>query len=94
MNKNLPCYGCWWIEGGRCYQDKLADVHGLEKAPRGAPMFSGENGLEITDPLIEACMDRGVHQRKSAVYGRLFAHLETAGISVERLSTVTSEVKP
>lgn len=86
---NLPCKGCWWIEGGRCYQDKIADVHGLEKAPRGAPIGSGLNGLEITDELITACLDRAVHTRKSAVYGRLFAHLRAAGIEVATMSGST-----
>ncbi len=66
--RNLPCHGCWWIEGGRCYQDRLADIHGY--------------GLGITDALITACLDRGVHQRKSAIYGRLEAHLRAAGIEV------------
>lgn len=80
---NVPCVGCFWIEGGRCYQDKLADIHGLEKAPRGGRLFSGENGLEITDALITACVEREVHQRKSAAYGRLAAHLRKAGIQVE-----------
>jgi len=75
---NTPCKGCWWIEGGRCYQDKLADVHGLESAPRNGPGAPG-NGLEITDALISACMDRGVHERKSAVYARLAAHLQGKG---------------
>jgi hypothetical protein len=87
MTANIPCNGCWWIEGGRCYQDKLADVHGLEKAPRNGPFGAGVNGLEITDPLITACVERGVHQRKSVVYGRLFAHLEKAGVAVVRVST-------
>ncbi|MCZ7862582.1 hypothetical protein O9X98_14500 [Agrobacterium salinitolerans] len=67
---NLPCKGCFWIEGGRCYQDKLADVHDLERAPRNAPLFSGLNGLEITDPLITACVERGLTKSKAAVYGR------------------------
>lgn len=78
---NLPCNGCWWIEGGRCFQDKLADIHGLSKAPRNG-LFSKDNGLEITDELITACLERGVHQRKSAVYARLTAHLRAAGIEV------------
>nr|WP_250808414.1 hypothetical protein [Neorhizobium tomejilense] len=82
---NLPCVGCWWIEGGRCFQDKLADVQGLENAPRNGLIGSGVNGLEITDGLITACMDRGVHQRTSAVYGRLAAHLKSVGIDVERM---------
>lgn len=79
---NLPCHGCWWIESGRCYQDRLADVHGLEKAPRNGIGAPG-NGLEITDDLITACLNRGVHARKSAVYGRLFTHLRKLGITVE-----------
>lgn len=82
---NLPCVGCWWIEGGRCYQDKLADIHGLEKAPRNG-LFAPGNGLEITDALITACLDRGVHERKSAVYGRLTAHLRAAGMEVVHVS--------
>lgn len=77
---NLPCKGCWWIEGGRCYQDKLADIHGLERAPRiGDPK---PYGLEITDELITACMDRSVHHPKSAVYAKLAAHLRSAGVEV------------
>lgn len=80
---NMPCQGCWWKEGGRCYQDKLADIHGLERAPRNG-LFAPGNGLEITDALITACLERGVHQRKSAVYARLAAHLEAAGIKVQR----------
>ena len=79
---NEPCKGCWWLEGGRCYQDKLADIHGLEKAPRNG-LFAPGNGLEITDGLITACLDRSVHTRKSAVYGRLIAHLRSAGFEVE-----------
>lgn len=78
---NVPCKGCWWIEGGRCYQDKLADIHGLERAPRNGP-FGSSNGLEITDGLITACVERRVHQRKSAVYGRLATHLKKAGVEV------------
>jgi hypothetical protein len=87
LSKNLPCHGCFWIESGRCFQDKLADIHGLDRAPRNAPLFSGLNGLEITDGLITACVERGVHQRKSAVYARAIAHLERAGIEVVRAST-------
>jgi hypothetical protein len=78
---NVPCKGCWWIEGDRCYQDKLADIHGLERAPRNG-LFATGNGLEITDGLITACLEREVHQRKSAVYGRLAAHLKAAGVEV------------
>lgn len=81
---NIPCKGCWWVEGGRCYQDKLADVHGLERAPRNG-LFAEGNGLEITDGLITACLERGVHQRKSAVYGRLAAHLKGSGVQVSFL---------
>jgi hypothetical protein len=84
---NLPCKGCWWIEGARCYQDKLADVHGLARAPRiGDPK---PYGLEITDALITACMSRGVHERKSAVYGRLAAHLRDIGVEVVFTSSPT-----
>lgn len=78
---NIPCKGCWWIESGRCYQDKLADIHGLEKAPRNG-LFAPGNGLEITDALITACLDRGVHERKSAVYANLASHLRANGIEV------------
>ncbi|MCS4088524.1 hypothetical protein [Rhizobium sp. BK176] len=76
---NLPCKGCWWIESGRCYQDKLADVHGLTEAPRNG-LFAEGNGLEITDALITACVERDVQERKSAVYGRLLSHLDKVGI--------------
>jgi hypothetical protein len=82
---NIPCIGCFWIEGGRCFQDKLADIHGMQKAPRCGD--EKPYGLEITDPLITACVERGVHQRKSAVYGRLFKHLEEAGIAVSVMGT-------
>jgi hypothetical protein len=84
---NIPCVGCFWNEGQRCFQDKLADLHGLEKTPRDAPLLSGRNGLEITDGLITACMDRGVHQRKSLIYGRLANHLRSVGVKVEKIGT-------
>lgn len=87
---NLPCKGCFWIEGGRCYQDKLADVHDLERAPRNAPLFSGLNGLEITDPLITACVERGLTKSKAAVYGRLIAHLQASGIEVVQVGGGTA----
>lgn len=89
---NLPCRGCWFIEGGRCYQDKLADIHGLKAAPRNG-LFAPGNGLEITDALITACLDRGVHERKSAVYGRLAKHLEAAGIEFQRVSISSGKAK-
>ncbi len=79
---NIPCKGCFWIENKRCYQDKLADIHGLEEAPRNG-IFNPDNGLEITDALITACVEREVHERKSAIYGRLFRALENAGVKVE-----------
>lgn len=79
---DLPCKGCWWIEGNRCYQDKLADIHGLTEAPRNG-LFADGNGLEITDALITACVERGVQTRKSAVYGRLMTHLTNAGINAK-----------
>ena len=78
---NTPCDGCWWLEGGRCYQDKIADVHGLERAPRNGLGAPG-NGLEITDALLTACVERGVHTRRSAIYGRLSACLRSAGVQV------------
>lgn len=89
---NLPCVGCWWKESNRCYQDKLADIHGLEKAPRNGIGAPG-NGLEITDALITACLDRGVHQRKSAVYGRLAEYLRAAGVEVEVVQIARSKAK-
>lgn len=78
---NVPCNGCWWIERGRCYQDKLADIHGLKSAPRNG-LFDPGNGLEIDENLITACIERGVHQRKSAIYSRLIASLKAAGVDV------------
>jgi hypothetical protein len=86
MSSNTPCVGCWWIEGGRCYQDKLASLHGLENAPRNG-VFAPGNGLEITDAHLTACVERGVHERKSAVYGRLERHLRNAGIEVVHIAS-------
>ncbi|MGR0185488.1 hypothetical protein [Azospirillum aestuarii] len=77
---NLPCNGCFWIEGGRCFQDKLAHVHGLEKAPRiGSPE---PYGLEITDALITECVERGGYASKAAIYGKFKQRLRDAGIEV------------
>ena len=86
---NLPCKGCWWIEGGRCYQDKLADIHGLTAAPRNG-LFAEGNGLEITDGLITACVERGLTKSKAAVYGRLIAHLQASGIEVVQVGGGTA----
>lgn len=86
---NLPCKGCWWIEGGRCYQDKLADIHGLTAAPRNG-LFAEGNGLEITDALITACVERGLTKSKAAVYGRLIAHLQASGIEVVQVGGGTA----
>lgn len=75
MSVNEPCAGCWWKEGGRCYQDKLAHVHGMDKAPRNRPLFSGENGLEITGPLLDACLAQGFRKSKATVISRVMSAL-------------------
>jgi len=81
---NEPCYGCWWKEGGRCYKDALADIHGLTEAPRNGFLSDTPNGLEITDPHLTACMDRGFRKSRDVVIGPLIAGLRSAGIKVER----------
>ena len=81
MVANTPCRGCWWIEGGKCFNDKLGAV------PRGRPLFSGENGMEIDDALLEKCIADGPQVRKSAVIGRFAAQLRAAGVQVEVMTT-------
>jgi hypothetical protein len=81
---NLPCKGCFWIEGGRCYQDKLAHVHDLEKVPRsGDPQ---PHGLGITDALITECVERRGHASKAAIYGKAIGDLRAAGFGVETVA--------
>jgi hypothetical protein len=79
---NDPCKGCWWIEGGRCFNDGLAPLYGLEKAPRDAPIFSGKNGFATDDQHITNCMEVSGRKSKADVLSNVFAKLKADGIQV------------
>lgn len=83
---NLPCKGCFWIEGGKCYNDKLAYAQGLDKTPRGNPIGSGLNGLEVDDPLLTACVETGGHASKSAIYNKAIRRLQADDFIVHRVT--------
>jgi hypothetical protein len=61
MNTNDPCKACFWLESRRCWNGNL----GLGKPPRGAPLFSGENGFVLTDQHLEICADVGGRNTRS-----------------------------
>lgn len=83
MRSNFPCHGCWWSEGGRCYNAKL----GLGEPPRNAPIFSGLNGFEQNDAHLAICADtdRGRKPREEVI-GPFLQRLKDDGFTVVRAS--------
>jgi hypothetical protein len=60
MSVNFPCRGCWWAESGRCFNDDL----GLGPAPRNNPIFTGQNGFEVTNAHLNICAETGPSGRR------------------------------
>lgn len=44
--RSLKCWGCWWQEGARCYNERIAEVVRIEER---------QEGQEITLEFLETC---------------------------------------
>lgn len=90
--RKVKCWGCWWQEGARCYNERIAEVVQNEEE-------HSQLGQEITLEFLETCEEKDRISERETLGQRFNKHILTILIERSDLSplaaalTESSEVR-